>query len=70
VDVQNTFPFGTAQDVENEVRERIRTVAPGGGLILCSAHRVQPGTPLENVLAYYRAAREYGKYPVQVYEAV
>jgi uroporphyrinogen decarboxylase len=70
VDVQNTFPFGTAQDVENEVRERIRTVAPGGGLILCSAHRVQPGTPLENVLAYYRAAREYGRYPVQVYEAV
>ena len=64
VDVQNTFPFGTVQDVENEVRERIRSVAPGGGLILCSAHRVQPGTPLENILAYYRAARQYGKYPV------
>jgi uroporphyrinogen decarboxylase len=70
VDVQNTFPFGTAKDVENEVRERIRTVAPGGGLILCSAHRVQPGTPLENVLAYYRAAREYGRYPVHVYEPI
>jgi uroporphyrinogen decarboxylase len=70
VDVQNTFPFGTVQDVANEVRERIRTVAPGGGLILCSAHRVQPGTPLENVLAYYRAASEFGKYPVRVYEAI
>jgi uroporphyrinogen decarboxylase len=65
VDVQRTFPFGTPQDVETEVRERLRTVAPGGGLILCSAHRVQPGTPLANIEAYYRAVREHGRYPIQ-----
>jgi uroporphyrinogen decarboxylase len=64
VDVQHTFPFGSVQDIEDEVRERLRTVAPGGGLILCSAHRVQPGTPIENILAYYRTAREYGSYPI------
>ena len=29
VDVQHTFPFGTPQDVDDEVRERLRTVAPG-----------------------------------------
>jgi uroporphyrinogen decarboxylase len=65
VDVQRTFPFGTPQEVEAEVRERLRTVAPGGGFVLCSAHRVQPGTPLVNVNAYYRAARQYGRYPMQ-----
>jgi uroporphyrinogen decarboxylase len=65
VDVQRTFPFGTRQDVEREVRQRLQTVAPGGGLILCSAHRVQPGTPVENILAYYKAARKYGRYPIK-----
>ena len=64
VDVQHTFPFGTPEEVAHEVRERLQTVAPGGGLILCSAHRVQPGTPLENIKAYYRAARQYGEYPI------
>jgi uroporphyrinogen decarboxylase len=47
-----------------EVRSRIVTVGPGGGFILCSAHRVQPGTPLSNIDAYYRAAEKYGRYPI------
>jgi uroporphyrinogen decarboxylase len=64
VDVQHTFPFGTPADVIAEVRRRIETVGPGGGLILCSAHRVQPGTPLANIRAYYTAAREFGTYPI------
>jgi uroporphyrinogen decarboxylase len=66
VDVQRTFPFGRPRDVANEVIERLRSVAPGGGLILCSAHRVQPGTSLANIKAYYEAARNYGGYPIQV----
>ena len=66
VDTQHTFPFGTPQDVEDEVRKRLRTVAPGGGLILCSSHRVQPDVPLENIQAFYRATREYGTYPIRV----
>ena len=65
VDVQHTFPFGSAQEVEDEVRQRLSSMAPGGGLILCSAHRVQAGTPLSNIHAYYRAARRYGVYPIQ-----
>lgn len=65
VDVQHTFPFGSAADVEREVRERLRTVAPGGGLILCSAHNVQPDAPLENIRTFYRVAREYGEYPLR-----
>jgi uroporphyrinogen decarboxylase len=64
VDVQHTFPFGSTDDVMQEVRARIETVAPGGGFILCSAHRVQPGTPLSNIDAYYHAAEVYGRYPV------
>lgn len=65
VDVQHTFPFGRPEDVTKEVVERLQTVGLGGGLILCSAHRVQPGTPLANIKAYYRAAVEYGRYPIK-----
>jgi uroporphyrinogen decarboxylase len=65
VDVQRVFPLGSPHDVEVEVRRRMQTIAPGGGFILCSAHRVQAGTPLDNILAYYRAAREYGGYPIR-----
>jgi len=64
VDVQEVMPFGTPQDVEREVRERIRTLAPGGGYILCTSHCVQADMPLENVRAFYAAAERYRAYPV------
>jgi len=53
--VQTTLPFGTAADVENEVRRRLRLFADGG-LILGPTHAIQVRTPLENILAMYRTA--------------
>ncbi len=64
LDIQETFPHGTPEDVENEVRYRIQTVAPGGGLILGPSHNFQPDVPFENILAFYRAVEKYGRYPV------
>ena len=64
VDDQNVLPFGSPRDVEAEVRRRIAELAPGGGYILCSSHNVQPTTPVENVHAFYRAARTPGAYPL------
>jgi uroporphyrinogen decarboxylase len=66
VDIQEVLPFGTPQDVANEVKLRVATTAQGGGLILAPAHNIQPEVPLENVLAFYQAAKEYGRYPVAV----
>ena len=53
--VQTTLPFGTVEDVEREVRRRL-DLFPRGGLFLGPTHAVQVGTPIENVLALYRAA--------------
>ena len=64
LDIQDTFPHGSASDVENEIRHRIETVAPGGGLILGPSHNFQADVPLENILAYYSAVDKYGKYPI------
>jgi uroporphyrinogen decarboxylase len=64
MDIQHTFPLGSPEDVENEVRLRMETVGRGGGLILGPSHNIQPDVPLENVLAFYRAVKKHGCYPV------
>jgi uroporphyrinogen decarboxylase len=66
IDNQETMPFGTVEDVINETKLRLRTVAPGGGLILGPAHNVQLQAPIENIMAFYDTAKTYGKYPINV----
>jgi uroporphyrinogen-III decarboxylase len=65
VDTQRTLPFGTPVEVRREVRERIKALAPGGGLVFTPIHNVQARTPVENLLAMYETVREYGRYPVR-----
>ncbi|MCO6451223.1 MAG: hypothetical protein J5I90_10600 [Caldilineales bacterium] len=51
IDEQHTLPFGTPQDVSNEVLQRLRTVGKEGGLVIGPTHHVQLDTPLENFWA-------------------
>ena len=69
VDTQATLPFGSPQEVREEVRERIRAFGPGGGFVFNAVHNIQALVPAENVLAMYRTAREYGRYPLRVASA-
>jgi uroporphyrinogen decarboxylase len=55
VDINQTLPRGTPEEVRAEVRERVRVLGAGGGYILCSSHHLQPDTPVANVLAMYEA---------------
>lgn len=48
IDEQYTLPFGSPEDVANEVDLRLKTVGKGGGLILAPTHAIQLDTPLEN----------------------
>jgi uroporphyrinogen decarboxylase len=54
---QSTFSHGSAEDVRNEVRERIRTMGRGGGLMLSPAHVLEPEVPAENVVAFVDAVK-------------
>ena len=58
IDEQRTLPFGTAEDVRNEVRERLRTIGRGGGLLLGPTHHVQLDTPMENFWSMVRTITE------------
>lgn len=52
VSVQKTLPFGTQQDVNAEVKERIDVLGKNGGYILAPSHAIQAGTPPENIVAF------------------
>jgi uroporphyrinogen decarboxylase len=51
MDEQHTLPFGSPQDVRNEVLTRLKTLGKNGGLILGPTHHVQLDTPMENFWA-------------------
>jgi len=60
ISIQKTLPYGTVDDVRNEVKDRAVTLAPGGGFIFCTAHNIQTDTPIENIEALFEAYRELG----------
>ena len=62
IDIQQTLPRGTPEDVRREVKARMDAGKPGGGFIICTAHNIQPDTPVENVIALFDAYREFGGY--------
>lgn len=55
VDTQKTLPFGTPEEVEAEVKERVQILSRKNGLIFNAIHVIQCKTPIENVLAMFRA---------------
>lgn len=62
IGIQHTLSFGTPEDVEREVKERIETVGKGGGLYLSPTHVIAPEVPYKNLFAFVEAAKKYGKY--------
>ena len=60
--IQHTLPFGTPEEVEEEVKERIDTVGKGGGLYLSPTHVIAPEVPYRNIFAFVEAVKKYGRY--------
>jgi len=60
VDNQGVLPRGTVEEVRAEVRDCLRTLGAGReGFICCSCHNVQPGTPIENILAMVETVQQF-----------
>ncbi|MBN1486640.1 MAG: uroporphyrinogen decarboxylase [Anaerolineae bacterium] len=66
IDTQQVLPFGTPEDVRQEVRLRIKDLAPGGGFLLAPIHNVQGDVPPENLIAMRDAVEEFGYYPIDL----
>lgn len=59
VNTQKTLPFGTPDEVYAEVTERLRIFGKGGGFVFCPIHNVQAQTPIENLLAMFKAVDDF-----------
>lgn len=60
VDNQQTLPFGSIDDVRQEVIDNLRILGAGGGYIICPCHNIQALTPPENIVALYETGYEEG----------
>jgi len=66
IDLIYTLTRGTPEEVREEVRQRIRDLAPGGGYAVASANSIPEYVPFANFNAMREAVFEYGKYPISV----
>jgi uroporphyrinogen decarboxylase len=63
IDLQRALT-GTLAETIREVKRRIADYAPGGGYIAGPSNHFTSDVPVENFLALYRTAREFGAYPL------
>ncbi len=59
IDMQRLLPFGTPQQVADEVRRYIRVLGADGRYLLDSANILHTDVPPENIEALFRAGREF-----------
>ncbi len=64
IEIGETLTLGSPGDVEAEVKERIRTLATGGGYAVGSSNTVAHYVPVQNFKAMVRATRAHGRYPI------
>lgn len=61
IDTQHTLPFGTPEEVYQEVSERLELFARGGGFVFNTIHNIQSQTSAENMMAMFSAVEDYRK---------
>jgi len=65
IDTQKILPFGTPDDVRQEVRRVMNILGQGGGYMVASVHTIMDEVPPENILAMVDAVEEFGYYPLK-----
>jgi len=62
IDCSVTLPWSTPEQVREEVKNTIEIAGEDGGYIIGSTSELHRTIPLENVIAMFEAARDYGVY--------
>lgn len=58
VETQSVLPFGTPQEVKDNVRRNVDALAPGGGYVFNTIHNIQADVPPQNIVAMIEALRD------------
>lgn len=59
IDTQRILPFGTPQEVREQVLTRCEIFSKNGGFVFNAIHNVQARTPIENIVAMIDAVHEF-----------
>jgi uroporphyrinogen decarboxylase len=59
-DAQHILPFGTPEQIREQVRRNMEIFKPGGGYVFNGIHNIQADVPPQNIVALFDAAYEYG----------
>lgn len=62
VDTQKTLPFGTPENIKEEVESNMLTFGKGGGFVFNTVHNIQPSVPIDNLVTMFETVREKGTY--------
>lgn len=62
VDTQSVLNMASPEEVKRSVKENMEVFKPGGGFVFTQVHNIQPGVPIDNVIAMYEAYRENADY--------
>ncbi len=63
IDTQRTLPFGTPEEVRQEVRHIIEVLGKGGGYVRNSVHNIQSEVPPENIVAMFDEGHKHSYAP-------
>ena len=63
VDTQSTLPFGSPEEVRDQVLRRCEVFAEQGGFVFNTVHNIQARTPTANIVAMLNAVREFNGQP-------
>jgi uroporphyrinogen decarboxylase len=66
VDLGYTLTRGTPEETADEVKEKIRLLAPEGGYCLGSSNSVPDYVKVENYRAMVETTKRFGKYPISL----
>lgn len=61
IGTQKLMPFGTPEEIKEEVIRNLDIAGKKGGLFCCPTHLLEPEVPWENIEAYLKACWEYLK---------
>lgn len=56
--VQDLLPNKTPHEIKNEIKRRAKIFGKNGGYIVAPAHNIQDDTSIENILAFFEAAKD------------
>jgi uroporphyrinogen-III decarboxylase len=61
IDTQQVLPFGSTEEVRQQVLEQCEILSGNGGFVFNTVHNIQANVPVENVVAMIEALKEYNK---------